>query len=213
MGLDAIGWRNCDAQEELGPDGFFAAVVARAHAPGAVTSEGGRAFERHAAACDGCPLSGGRPFGCHRTVAYPIDEGAERALFEVFAKGAPVPGSASDALHRTLVTHVPEGTPWAALREGERRLAVLPAPLEHEWEEGESRRRVDSARLLAALLLPIDDVEQLRCVARFFAEVRALTPPSAGAGGSLRELLALGELFEAVSPRAEDEGWGILIDA
>jgi len=200
MGADFIGWRNCPLQAELGPEGFLGKLKLRAYravieervpqerwdSVSVVVRVTGRperqlkhgeivrelaAFEQGIPACATCPLAGGRPLGCYRYVTYPIDAVAERLLFEFFTDGLETPNSIADQLYRDIVSRVDEESGWYHERGEDGALAELEEPLEHMWGDEDAPRLVDSAQLLAALFIPLDELALVVAYARFWSEL------------------------------------------
>jgi hypothetical protein len=117
-------------------------------------------FDRGVPECGTCPMSRKRPVGCHAFVAYPVDEFFEQRVFEYFVTQLSQTGSPAAVLAQEVLPNVPSaGTDWHTRRgpEAEEALATLPKPLVHSLGGWLSKRRVDSAQLLAVLFQNIED--------------------------------------------------------
>jgi hypothetical protein len=211
VGVDYIGWRGCALQQELGPDGFLGKLKLRAY-KGAVEAQvpaerrdtiqvvvnvTGRpprqmrypdicseldTFAKGIPACAACPLADGAAVGCYRYVTYPIDAVTERLLFDFFVAQLPTRDSIADQLYRDVVSQVGE-TSFHSERGPEGSLARLAEPLVHSWKEGRKSRRVDSAQLLAALFIPLDQLPVIVAYARFWTEFSAYVGERLGREG------------------------------
>ena len=199
MGADFIGWRNCPLQAELGPHGFLGKLKLRAYKAvieervpedrwdvvevvvrvtgrpdrklrhGAICKELAE-FEQGIPECASCPLAGGKPLGCYRYVTYPVDAVAERLLFEFFVAGVEVPGSIAEELHRDIVSWVDEESAWYGNRGQDGGLAELEEPLQHVWAIEGEEHEIDSARVMAAMFVPLDQTALVVAYARFWIE-------------------------------------------
>jgi len=199
MGADFIGWRNCPLQAELGPQGFLGKLKLRAYKAvieervpqdrwetievvvrvtgrsdrqlryGAICSEL-QAFEQGIPECATCPLAGGKPLGCYRYVTYPVDAITERLLFEFFVEGVKVPGSIADQLYRDVVSCVDEESGWYGNRGEDGALAKLDQPLEHVWASDGEDHHIDSARVMTAAFIPLDETALVVAYALFWVE-------------------------------------------
>lgn len=246
MGADFIGWRNCPLQAELGPEGFLGKLKLRAYKAVIeervpedrwdtievvvrVTGRPDRTlghetictelaeFERGIPACATCPLSNGRPLGCYRYVTYPVDAIAERLLFEFFAEGVEEPDSIADQLHRDIVSQVDQETGWYEHRGAGGALAELEEPLAHLWGEDEEVHRVDSAQVLAAMFISLEDPPLVVAYARFWLEFfafvdRRLDAEAIADSRTLGELRHVASLLGASVHGAMTEGWTIVVD-
>jgi hypothetical protein len=199
MGADFIGWRDCRLQAGLGPEGFLGKLKLRSYQDvieervpedrwetvSVVVRVTGRperqltygeickeieAFGQGIPECATCPLAGGKPLGCYRYVTYPVDAIAERLLFEFFVAGVEVPDSIADQLFRDIVSRVDEEAGWYGSRGEDGGLAELEEPLEHTWGSGPDEQRIDSAQMLAALFISLDDLALVVAYARFWLE-------------------------------------------
>ncbi len=199
MGADFIGWRNCPLQAELGPAGFLGKLKLRAYKAvieeripedrwetvevvvrvtgrpdrqlghGAICQELA-AFEQGIPACATCPLAGGKPLGCYRYVTYPVDAIAERLLFEFFVEGVEERDSIADQLYRDIASNVDEESGWYGNRGEDGGLAELEVPLGYAWEGEEGEERLDSAQVLAAMFIALDEPALVVAYARFWGE-------------------------------------------
>jgi hypothetical protein len=199
MGADFIGWRECPLQAQLGEEGFLGKLKLRAYkavieervpedqrdAVQVVVRVTGRAdreltygsicdeldaFNLGIPECATCPLAGGKPLGCYRYVTYPVDAITERLVFEFFTSVVEQPHSIADQLYRDIVSLVDEQAGWYDNRGEEGLLAELDAPLVHSWEAEDGKHAVDSAQVLAALFIPLDQAVLVVAYARFWAE-------------------------------------------
>ncbi len=106
-----------------------------------------------------------------------------------------------------------EGTNWHK-RGGKGALAARPEPVRHAWGGFLSKRKVDSAQLLRALLIGLDSEDLVVAYALFWTEFGKFAEES-GAGAStsrsLAELLAVGRLLLLVFPIAA-QGARVVID-
>lgn len=162
--------------------------------------------------CKTCPISSGRPLGCHRDVAYPVDAAFERALFDYFVGAVDFPGppyliatdvegrplTAAGLIHDLVVHELgAEDSPFR-LRRGRApgALAELPAPLEAELSS-RGGERVDSARVLEAAFGPIESYSALELYAHFFEGFAryAGERPELGRSRTVAEVLALASLL------------------
>lgn len=201
MGADFIGWRGCPLQDELDPEGFLGKLKLRAYRAvieervpedrwetvEIVVRVSGRpdrelkygdicreldAFEPGIPECGRCPLAGGgRPLGCYRYVTYPVDAITEQLVFEFFATNVEQADSISDQLFRDIVSRVEEDAGWYGNRGEGGALAELDDPLVHAWESPDGKHAVDSAQVLAALFIPLDEPRLVVAYARFFREL------------------------------------------
>jgi len=119
-------------------------------------------FEQGIPECANCPISGGRPIGCYRYIKYPIDSLFEKTVFEFFVSQLPIRDSICAQIYQDITSNVPLDSPWHTERgfseEGvvAGALAMLPKPFVHEWQEGNLRKRVDSAQVLSSLFISLD---------------------------------------------------------
>jgi hypothetical protein len=243
MGADFVGWRGCALQARLDPDGFLGKLKLRAykrmleervpeeqrasvkievHVSGrevrGLTYFGICAeladFERGVPECATCPLSGGAPVGCYRYVTYPIDEQAERLLFERFTSELVRAGSIADKIYRNVVAQVPAESAWHTNRGAEGGLAELARPLSFKWTTAVGvRATVDSAQLLAALFVPLTTPPVLVAYAAFFKDFVAWARERVtGQSRTLTELEAVLPILLECADRAYDNGWQVVVD-
>ncbi len=148
MGADLIGWRNCQLQRTLGPQGFLqrlkmrayrsvleaqvppeqleetsVAVIVNGERRDLTYREIRRLAEEMAAGspeCCSCPLTvEGQPLGCYHFVTYPVDVRFEEEVFEFFCSQLPRRDSISDQLYRDIVSRAPAaGSGWHVRRGG-----------------------------------------------------------------------------------------------
>lgn len=204
MGADLIGWRNCELQQSLGQRGFLENLKMKAYkrAVEAQVPEGQRAqvqvtvvtngeereltyeqicakantFEAGIPACADCPLSAGKQLGCYHYVTYPVDARFEEVAFEFFTSQVATRDSISDQLYRDIISkQPPEGSGWHTRRGGPDSFARRPTPLTHSWGGFFSKKRVDSAQLLASLFIPLPLPALVVGYARFFRELVEFT--------------------------------------
>jgi hypothetical protein len=245
MGADFIGWRECPLQAELGQDGFLGKLKLRAYKAVIeervpeeqrdgvqivvrVTGRPDRELS-YASICDElevfdlgipecamCPLAGGKRIGCYRYVTYPVDAITERLVFEFFAATVEQRDSIADQLYRDIVSLVDEQAGWYDNRGEEGRLAELDAPLVHSWEADDGKHAVDSAQVLAALFIPLDQRVLVVAYARFWMELfqylDAEHGPEIARSRTLSELRHVSELLTAALPGALEEGWTVVVD-
>lgn len=252
MGADFIGWRNCPLQQQLGAEGFLGKLKLRAYKAvieervpqdrwgtvEVVVRVTGRPdrplsydtirtelaeLERGIPECAKCPLSSGRPLGCYRYVTYPIDAITERLLFEFFTEGLEEPDSIADQLHRDIVSQVDQETGWYEHRGKDGTLAELEEPLAHLWGDEDEVHRIDSAQVLAAMFVSLEDPALVVAYARFWLELFAFVDRRlAAATGearteiaesrTLHELRSVASLLASAVPGAMKEGWTIVVD-
>ncbi|UJR80642.1 PTS sugar transporter subunit IIA [Sandaracinus amylolyticus] len=167
-------------------------------------------------ACASCPLGGGAPLGCYRYVTYPVDAASERALFDLFAREVATHGSIAQRFHEAVLARLPaSGTGWHTRRGGDVRsgsLAELPAPLEHRWGGLFSRKRLDSAQILVALMNPGRDATSLHLHAELHARIAAHASEQRVQGRSIAELAQLAPFYRALAQEAA-RGWSIVVDS
>jgi hypothetical protein len=200
MGADLIGWRECELQQSLGQRGFLENLKMKAYkrAVESQVPEAQRAkvqvavvtngvereltyaqicakadeFERGIPACATCPLSGGKQLGCYHYVTYPLDARFEEVAFEFFTSQLTTKDSISDQLYRDIVSKQPAaGSGWHTRRGPQGALARRPTPLTHSWGGFFSKKKVDSAQLMASLFVPMPIPALIVGYARFFAEL------------------------------------------
>ncbi|HEY4178071.1 MAG TPA: hypothetical protein VGM90_14590 [Kofleriaceae bacterium] len=199
MGADIIGWRECPLQRSLGQKGFLGKLKMRAYmaAVESQVPEGEREnvavtvvvndterdltyreiraeaeqFQAGIPECASCPLSGGRQLGCYKFVKYPVDAGFEEVAFEMFCSQLTTKDSISDQLYRDIVSKQPLDSAWHTRRGEGRGFARRPQPLTHTWGGLFSKKKVDSAQLLASLFIPLSVPALIVGYARFWREL------------------------------------------
>src|SRR6185503_17578130 len=78
--------------------------------------DGAEGFARGIPECATCLIARGKPLGCYSYVTYPIDEEAERLLFDFFVSQVATNDSICDQLYRDVVSRVPRGGGWHTQR-------------------------------------------------------------------------------------------------
>lgn len=195
-GVDLVGWRTCQRQKEWGPKRFVltlkkigrqaeeAASLGPAPInPGALTPaqrarfqaslevrQGAALYNEGTPECRDCPLSGGRAYGCHVYVDYPIDAIAEKALFSFFDKHVTEERHPCAGIYRELIAKQPPKTAWHSDRGPAGSLAELDAPLVKEWGFLMWKKRIDSAQILASLFFTQKSAGLIGVFARFWDE-------------------------------------------
>ncbi len=245
MGADFIGWRNCPLQAELGPEGFLGKLKLRAYkavieervpqdrwdAIEVVVRVTGRperqlkydaicnelqGFEQGIPECATCPLAGGKPLGCYRYVTYPVDALTERLLFEFFVNGVEVRGSIADQLYRDIVSRVEEDSAWYDNRGEDGALAELEQPLVHVWQSEGEERRIDSAQVMTALFVPLDEMVMVVAYAQFWVEFFQFVDhdhrKAVADSTTLGELRHVGAMIAAAVEGAVENEWTIMVD-
>jgi hypothetical protein len=152
-------------------------------------------FERGIPECTSCPVGGGSPLGCYRYVRYPVDGPFEQVLFDFFVEELKTPDSIGDQIYRDVVSRQPaEGSSWHVQRGPAEKggLATLSRPLVHTWGGLFSRRRVDSAQMLASLFITIEHPAAVVGYGRFLAELVAF--------GKSRGMAKQSATFQEVEP-------------
>jgi hypothetical protein len=128
-------------------------------------------FDKGVPECAACPIARGHVLGCYSNIHYPIDVEAEEALFEFFVATVQDPESASAQLYNELmVTIDPSSHPWHSQRGGPNAFCARPQPLQHKWGGFFSKRKTDSAQLLAALLNTARGAPAVTAYALFWKE-------------------------------------------
>jgi hypothetical protein len=177
--------------------------------------------------CADCPISGGRPLGCHRFVHYPVDARFEKALFAYLLAmlGDDIADyvAASDAagrdltagrlLYENLIVTIAEDTPWRTRRGPAEAggLAALDAPMTTTLADG---RALSSAAVLHAAFGDIDSSLALRLYAwlyrdfyRWLESKRLTFQP----GSTLAEMRDVRDLLLAVAGQLETEAVGVRV--
>jgi hypothetical protein len=195
-GVDLVGWRTCPKQKEWGPKRFLltmkkigrqaeeaAALGPAPMNPGTLTPaqrarmqasqevrQGAQIYAEGTPECRDCQLSGGRGFGCHVFVDYPIDAVAERALFAFFEKHVTEERHPCAGIMREIIAKLPARTAWHSDRGPAGSLAELDAPLVKEWGFLMWKKRIDSAQILASLFFTQKSAGLIGVFARFWDE-------------------------------------------
>lgn len=235
-GIDFVGWRDCEKQKELGPGRFpmhvstLAMNVAMApqvpdqlpDATAAVSADrrrqlqqfqqikaGAAEWARGTPECKACPISGGNPYGCHAFLRKPIDEVAERALFDFFVSQLDIDGSICKGLYKDLVSKQPASdTQWHTDRGVNGEHAVLAEPLEHKFGFFLSRKRIDSAQILGALFFTQKRVTLIALFARFWREFMAFARSRGipvGTSPVLMDMGTLEQLYNRLEEHSAEE--------
>ncbi len=252
MGADYLGWRSCSLQAPLGKAGFLQKLKLRAYRrvienkveaakrdsirvrvdivgrgavdltyPGILEQLG--SFEQGVPECATCPLGNGGPLECYRYVSYPVDAIAERAIFGFFTNLVATEGSIADQLYRDLVSQVPEDSDWYTNRGEDGMLAELDEPLVFEWDGDDETHTIDSAQILAATFISLEQPVLVVAYGRYFAELIAwvdrqieIQPGNVSKAleqsRTLRELREISPMTTIAVPYALTEGWQILVD-
>jgi hypothetical protein len=245
MGADLIGWRNCELQKPLGAAGFHGKLKMKAYlrviesqvpedkrADVSVTivvndrerelsygeiREQAETFQRGIPACATCPLAGGEQLGCYKYVTYPLDEPFERIAFEFFASQVATKNSIADQLYRDIVSKVPASSGWYSRRGPRGPLARLAAPLAHSWGGVFSKKKVDSAQLMASLFIPLDQPAVLVAYARFWTELVEYAAQKLGkdelSNGTIAEVRAMVPMLVTAAAHAIGDGWKVVVDS
>jgi hypothetical protein len=248
MGADFVGFIGCELQAPLGLEGFLRMLKLRAYRAavesqvpleqrakvqvtvsvngqerqltyaGIVESLG--AFDRGCPACAGCLVGQGQPVGCYRFVTYPVDAKFESLLFDFFVAEA---ARATDSIGAQFLDDVvsKQGTETGWHRRGERALAQGQVRKQGGFF---SKRKFDSAQLLATFFLPTAAVERMpptqrfallvafsRLVTEFVAFARASAPP--GVSRTLDEVAALQPMVLGVVASATNGGGTLYVDS
>ncbi len=196
-GVDLIGWRTCKLQKEWGPKRFLltlrkigrqALEVAELPPPPANagsltpdqrkrlqmhqdTRQGAAQFQQGTPECPECPLSGGKPFGCHAFVDYPIDATFERALFTFFERTVAEEGTIAWSLYRDLISKIPaKETAWHTDRGPAGSLAELDQPMSKEWGFLMWKKHVDTAQIMGAVFFNQSRSALIAALAKFWDE-------------------------------------------
>jgi hypothetical protein len=230
MGADYVGWRACALQQELGEHGFLGKIKLRVYKRVVeervpedqratiklnlqVTGREPRettypeicaeldTFEAGIPECASCPLGNGNPVSCYRYVTYPIDAGSETLLFRSFCRELVKPDSTAYQIWQDIVRHIDRDSNWHQDRGEEGMLAELAQPLTFSWQDDEGRHEVDSAQLLEALFIGLDQPPVLVAYAVLFKTIveDVFGRISVGADGQLElrvEVSELGDVTE-----------------
>jgi hypothetical protein len=243
MGADIIGWRNCQLQRQLGANGFFwkqklrtmKGVVERqipeASRHGLRISLGSvgsdrreityseivqelASFDAGTHECASCPISGGRPIGCHRYITYPIDRIFEQLVFNFFVSQMAVKDSICQQIYFDVVSRCPsKGTAWHTQRGSQPGpLAVLERPYSLEWGGPLSKKHIDSAQILSSLFITLDNLAMIVGYANFWMEfIKFADDCRAEGSNTLVEVRNAYPLYISMSAIAMTEGGAILV--
>lgn len=245
-GVDVVGWIGCAKQKELGPGRFVAFLKkagrsAKAVSAGSVPSippnAAGLSVERRrqlqtyqevrtaagefakgTPECAACGLSGGKPYGCYTFIGFPIDEAAEKALFDYFASQVAIEGSPAAAIYRDVVSKAPTtGTRWHEERGGSGNLAETEHPHVKEWGFLMWKKHLDSAQILGTIFFTQRRPALIAAVARFWDEFMTFARTHVaqiGASTTMRDLLDLHAFYErAAEVSATTDGMSIFADS
>lgn len=176
-----------------------------------------QAFEQGIPECASCPIGGGPPVGCYRYVTYPVDGPFEQVLFDFFVEQLKTPDSIGDQIYRDVVSKQPaNGSPWHVQRGAAEKggLCTLGSPLVHTSGGFFSKRRVDSAQMLASLFVTLEHPAAVVGYGRFFKELVDFGKSRGAAGQSvtLREIEQLVPLYLATSAYALNANGFVLVD-
>jgi hypothetical protein len=241
MGADFIAWRGCPLQEDLGPDGFLGKLKLRAYrkvieerVPKQKWAETKlkvmvsnketrmlshpeiveqlQAFTKGIPECPACAVSGGKPLGCYRYLTYPIDAVFERLLFELFVMQISTKDSIARQVYDDIVSALAEGDGFYEPRGGPMMLAELPEPLVHEWKEGRRKRRFDSAQLLRAATIPLDDGPKVVAYNLLWSELLEFAAKKKVRSRNLEEIREIRDLLLFTVAGALTDGWQVVVD-
>lgn len=199
MGIDFVGWKNCQLQEQLGEDGFLDAMKLAALRATAEQQFGpnlaGRVFKLPSAAggarqlsyeqvvaelgdlaaaapeCADCLNSAGRKRGSYHYVSYPLDEPFERLLFAYFAEQVADRKSPCGQIYEAVIADLPRaGTPWHDLRGPTASPRLAELPEPLRHDSGTpGLGYLDSAQIMAALFRSVEDTGQLSAYSLFWS--------------------------------------------
>jgi len=235
-GIDVIGWRDCEKQKELGTGRFPLHVSTLAmqvalvptvpdHIPDVSTAAspdrkrqfqqfrqikaGAAEWAQGTPECQGCPISGGKAFGCYTFVRRPIDELAERALFDFFVAQLDASDSICSGLYKDLVSKKPASdSEWHTDRGTNGEHAVMAEPLEHKFGFFLARKRVDSAQILGSLFFTQKRSSLVSLFARFWREFMTFARSRGvpvGTSGVLMDFGALEQLYHRMDEHSDQE--------
>jgi hypothetical protein len=247
MGADYIGFIGCELQAPLGLEGFLRMLKLRAYRAavesqvppeqraavqvtvsvngverqltyaGIVDSLG--AFDRGCPACATCLVGQGKPVGCYRFVTYPVDAKFEALLFDFFVSEVDRADSIGAQFFEDVVSKQGTDTGWH--RRGERALAQGQVQKRAGLF---TRKKFDSAQLLATFFLPSAATQRMpamqrfallvaysRLVREFVAFARQTTPP--GASRTLDEVDALQAMVLGVVASSANGGGTLFVDS
>ena len=209
-----------------------------------ITAELGR-FADGIPECADCPLSGGKPLGCCRYLTFPIDEAFEQLAFDYFIAAAAIEGSPSWQIAENVIPRVEAaGTAWhlrryrAALTpEGEYRAALTPggeyraaltpggegadqmhpalAMLPRALEGSVKGLRIDSAQLMQALFISLENPGPLHAYAAFWAGFvpYARARVKFASSRTLTEIAEIEPVYRAASEMAKNGRCSVLVDS
>lgn len=174
-------------------------------------------FEQGIPDCASCVVGGGQALGCYRYVTYPVDEVFEKTVFDFFVDQLGKTDSIGDQLYQAVVSQQPSrGTSFHEQRGPAETggIAMLSQPLVHTWGGMFSKRRVDSAQMLASIFITLEQPAVVVAYARFFAElVKFGQARGAGAQSkTFREVQDLVALYLATVPYALEGKGFVLVD-
>jgi hypothetical protein len=241
MGADLIGWRDCELQKPLGPSGFLQKLKMKAYlrAVESQVPEGQReavkvtivvndreremsypeiraqaeGFQRGIPECASCPLSGGKQLGCYHYVTYPLDARFEEVAFEFFCSQVATKDSIADQLYRDIVSKQPAQGSWYERRGPQGPLARRPEVLVHSWGGLFSKKKVNSAQLMASLFIPLEIPALVVGYARFWRELVAFASPKLADEGTFAEVRALADMMDIAAAKSVLDGWQVIVDA
>ena len=222
MGVDVISWHGCHVQQQMRPEEFCRWQKSRAICesvrqtvpmpPGNLTLKipdlSGRvkkvtyseltadiaALAAQATDCEDCFPQGGGSFS-YAYVNYPLDDTAEKALFDVFTEQLGEPNSMASQLLEDYITAGQFGgqAMWAADRGEDGGLLQLRSAL----LTSVGSRRITSTEVLDVVFRNAEGIEQLTAAGAFMLEFRrqALETSAWAQSRSVRQVAFLGELF------------------
>lgn len=242
MGCDMIGWRNCQLQQQLGMEEFlwrlklssmkagvmqqvpeqqrFSIMItlqrlnreSRNYSFQEILDELGD-FENGIPECASCPVSSGRIIGCYRYVSYPIDEVFERLLFEFFVSQFQIDQSACNQIYNNIISKIPADNFWRDQRGKSGALAVLPQPLEHQFGGMLSKKKFDSAQVLAGMFMPFNSAGMIAVYGAFWADfVDYCNQKQIPHSRTLSEVYDMLHMFMPMVMIAVEEGGTIVVD-
>jgi hypothetical protein len=171
-------------------------------------------FENGFSECASCPIAFGQPLGCHKYITYPVDGVFEELVFNYFCLQLPVKDSICDQLYQDFVSKFPSSnTSWHRMRGNSQQggLASLTVPLKFEWICNGSKRYVDSAQILGALFLELDNKASVVGYTSFWMELVNFGRDIRNSR-TLDEIRTLLPMLVAMVPIAVNEGGIIVVD-
>lgn len=172
-------------------------------------------FERGIPECATCPISGGgQAVGCYRFVKYPVDSMFEKLAFEFFISEVHIKDSICDQIYQDVASNVPLDSAWHTQRGFPESggVAMLPKPLVHEWQDGNVRRRVDSAQVLGSLFISLDRPAMVVGYVRFWHNFIDYARPRVTNSPTLNEFLDIFPMYLRMLPIALENRGIIYID-